>query len=116
MRRDVASLPPPAELAHVFDGLREVARRERASLLTVSVGIGLAFFNSARHVGRQHLLDPYREDLGPVSNEGFAAYARRVSRPYAEAVARHFSTELPTLTERGLERLRRQGGVDEQMK
>ena len=116
MRRDVASLPPPAELARVFDGLREVARRERASLLVVSVGIGLAFFNSARHVGRQHLLDPYREDLGPVSTEGFATYARRVSRPYAEAVARHFSAELPTLTERGLERLRRSGGVDEQPK
>jgi len=74
------------------------------------------FFNSARHVGRQHLLDPYREDLGPVSTEGFAAYARRVSRPYAEAVARHFSAELPTLTERGLERLRRQGDADEQAK
>ncbi len=112
MRREVASLPPPAELARVFDGLREVARRERASLLAVSVGIGLAFFNSARHIGRQHLLDPYREDLSPVAKEGFASYARRVSRPYAEAVARHFSTERATLTERGLERLRRQGDVD----
>ena len=116
MRRDAAGLPSPAELAHVFDGLREVARRERASLLAVSVGIGLAFFNSARHVGRQHVLDPYRDDLGPVSREGFATYARRVSRPYAQAVARHFSAELPTLTERGLDRLRRQGGVDEQSK
>ena len=64
-----------------------------ASLLEVSVGIGLAFFNSARHVGRQHLLDPYREDLRPVRDEGFGAYARRVSRPYAEAVARHFDAE-----------------------
>ena len=109
MRRDVASLPSPAELSRVFDGLGEVARRERASLLEVSVGIGLAFFNSARHVGRQHVLDPYREDLSPVSSEGFSAYARRVSRPYAEAVARHFSSELPTLTERGLGRLRHTG-------
>jgi hypothetical protein len=111
MRRDVASLPAPAELSHVFDGLREVARRERAGLLEVSVGIGLAFFNSARHVGRQHVLDPYREDLRPVSSEGFASYARRVSRPYAEAVARHFSSELPTLTERGLGRMRRGSGA-----
>ena len=63
-------------------------------------------FNSARHVGRQHLLDPYREDLRPVADEGFGAYARRVSRPYAEAVARHFSADAPSLTERGLERLR----------
>lgn len=107
IRRDAASLPPPEQLARAFAGLRDAARRERATLLEVSVGIGLAFFNSARHVGRQHLLDPYREDLRPVAEEGFAAYARRVSRPYAEAVARHFDAGSQTLTERGLERLRR---------
>ena len=107
IRRDAASLPSPAELARVFDGLRETARRERTSLLDVSVGIGLAFFNSARKVGRQHLLDPYAEDLRPVRDEGFGAYARRVSRLYAEAVARHFDAGQATLTERGLERLRR---------
>ena len=105
--RDAGSLPAPDELARVFDGLRETARREQATLLEVSVGVGLAFFNSARHVGRQHLLDPYREDLRPVGDEGFAAYARRVSRPYAAAVARHFDASQATLTERGLDRLRR---------
>ena len=73
----------------------------------MSVGIGLAFFNSARHVGRQHVLDPYREDLAPVRDEGLGAYARRVSRPYAEAVKRHFDTAAPSLTERGLEKVRR---------
>jgi hypothetical protein len=68
--------------------------------------VGLAFFNSARHVGRQHLLDPYREDLRPVKREGFGAYAARVSQRYAEAVARHFDLSEPSLTERGLEQLR----------
>ncbi len=111
IRRDAGSLPSPAELARVLDGLRETARREQTSLLAVSVGIGLAFFNSARKVGRQHLLDPYTEDLRPVRDEGFGAYARRVSRPYAEAVARHFDADQATLTERGLERLRRDGGA-----
>ena len=42
-----------------------------------------------------------------MRDEGLAAYARRVSRPYAEAVARHFDTEQPSLTERGLGRLDR---------
>jgi hypothetical protein len=107
--RDAGSLPTPDELARVFDGLRETARLEQATLLEVSVGVGLAFFNSARHVGRQHLLDPYREDLRPVGDEGFAAYARHVSRPYAAAVARHFDASQPTFTERGLERVRRSG-------
>ena len=109
LRRDATSLATPAELARVFDGLRETARRERASLLAVSVGIGLAFFNSARKVGRQHVLDPYTDDLRPVRDEGFAAYANRVSRRYADAVARHFDIEQATLTERGLDRLRRSG-------
>jgi hypothetical protein len=107
IRRDAATLPPPEELAKVFDGLREAARRERTSLLEVSVGVGLAFFNSARKVGRQHVLDPYAEDLKPVKSEGFGAYARRVSRPYADAIARHFDADRATLTERGLERLRK---------
>jgi len=107
IRRDAASLPSAEELARLYAGLLEAARRERTSILLVSVGIGLAFFNSARHVGRQHLLDPYREDLRPVAEEGLAAYARRVSRPYAEAVARHFDADQPSLTERGFDRLSR---------
>jgi hypothetical protein len=107
IRRDAGTLPGPEQLAGVFDGLRDAARRERASLLEVSVGIGIGFFNSARHVGRQHVLDPYREDLAPVRDEGLAAYARRVSAPYAAAVKRHFDTESRTYTERGIERMRR---------
>ena len=107
IRRDAASLPGPDELAGVFDGLRDASRREGTTLLEVSVGVGLAFFNSARHVGRQHLLDPYREDLAPVRDEGLGAYARRVSGPYAAAVKRHFDTAAPTFTERGLEKVRR---------
>ena len=107
IRRDAASLPSAQDLAKLYAGLLEAARRERRSVLEVSVGIGLAFFNSARHVGRQHLLDPYREDLRPVAEEGLGAYARRVSKPYAEAVVRHLDSEQPSLTERGLDRLHR---------
>ena len=107
IRRDAATLPAPDELAGVFAGLREASRREGTGLLEVSVGVGLAFFNSARHVGRQHVLDPYREDLAPVRDEGLGTYARRVSRPYSDAVRRHFAASSPSLTERGLDRMRR---------
>lgn len=106
LREDASELPGPAEMAAAFRGLRSAAARERRSLLEVSVGVGTAFFNSARHVGRQHLLDPYNEDLAPLRREGFGAYASRVSKPYAEAVARHFDSESDTLTERGIDRLR----------
>jgi hypothetical protein len=106
LRADASGLPKPAEMTAMLNGLRTLAKRERRSMLAVSVGVGTAFFNSARHVGRQHVLDPYREDLAPLRQEGFGAYAGRVSKPYAEAVRQHFGSETPTWTERGLKRLR----------
>jgi len=106
LRENAAGIPSPAELASLYAGLRATAAHERRSLLEVSAGVGLAFFNSARHVGRQHVLDPYSEDLRPLRREGFGAYAARVSRPYAEAAGRHFDRERATLTERGLDRIR----------
>jgi len=106
LRADASGLPSPTEMASLFDGLRVEAVRERRTLLEVSTGVGIAFFNSARHVGRQHLLDPYGEDLKPLRDEGFGGYAARVSRPYGAAVARQFDPERASLTERGLGKLR----------
>jgi hypothetical protein len=105
LRDDAKRLPTPVELQSVYEALLAEADREKRSLLEVSVGMGLAFFNSARKVGRQHVLDPYTEDLRPVRDEGFAAYARRVGKPYAQAVGRHFSPATPTLIERGIDKL-----------
>jgi len=106
LRTDASGLPSPTEMASLFDGLRAEAVRERRSLLEVSTGVGIAFFNSARHVGRQHVLDPYNEDLAPLRAEGFGAYAARVARPYGSAIARHFDPTNATLTERGVDKLR----------
>jgi hypothetical protein len=106
LRADASGLPSPAEMSSLLDGLRAEALRERRSLLEVSTGVGIAFFNSARHIGRQHLLDPYGEDLKPLRDEGFGAYASRVARPYGSAVARQFDPERASLTERGVDRLR----------
>ena len=106
LRTDASGLPSPTEMASLFDGLRAEAARERRTLLEVSTGVGIAFFNSARHVGRQHVLDPYHEDLAPLRSEGFGAYAARVSRPYGSAIARHFDPAKATLTERGVDKLR----------
>ena len=106
LRASASDLPSPTEMASLFDGLRAEAVRERRSLLDVSTGVGIAFFQSARHVGRRHVLDPYREELAPLRDEGFGAYAARVSRPYGSAVARHFDPMQASLTERGVDRLR----------
>jgi aconitate hydratase len=107
LREDAGGLPSPQELAKVYSALVREADREERSVLEVSVGMGLAFFNAARHVGREHVLSPYSEDLKPVRDEGFGAYALRVGRPYGQAIARHFDPRRETLTERGLERLGR---------
>jgi hypothetical protein len=101
------SLPSAEELAAVYEGLRRTAQAEGRPLLEVSAGVGLAFLLSARTVSREHLVVPYREDWRPLRREGFAAYARRVSGPYAHAVAGHLDPARPTWTERLIGRVAR---------
>jgi hypothetical protein len=105
LRDEREALPSQAELAALFQGLRRTAEAEQRSLLEVSSGVGLAFLVSAQNVSREHLIAPYNEDWQPLRNEGFAAYARRVSRPYGEAVSRHFDPNNPTWTEHLLGRV-----------
>jgi hypothetical protein len=105
LRRHADDLPGPPELAALYRGLRREAEREHRSLLEVSQGIGLAFLLSARSVSRDHLFVPYREDWRPLRDEGLAAHARRVSRPYGRALESHFDPRRPTWTERGLDRV-----------
>jgi hypothetical protein len=100
LRTDASSLPTAAEMAALLRGLRAAAQREQRTLLEVSSGIGLAFLASARSVGRDHIVAPYSEDWQPLRDEGFAAYAARISRPYRDAVIGHMDPTRITLTER----------------
>jgi len=104
LRAHADSLPSSGELAALYSALRRTAEAENKSLLEVSSGVGLAFLTSARKLSGAHVLAPYREDWQPLRDEGFGAYARRVGRPYREAVARHFRSDEPTRTERLLNR------------
>ena len=56
---------------------------------------------------RAEAVTPYREDWRPLRKEGFAAYYRRIARPYREAIAGHFDPARSSLTERALGRFRR---------
>jgi hypothetical protein len=105
LRDHADELPSPDELAALYRGLREEARREQRSLLEVSQGIGMAFLLSAGKVGRKHLVVPYGEDWKPLRDEGFGAYARRVSVPYGRAIEGHFDPGRETWTERGLDKV-----------
>ena len=106
LKRDATSLPTPRELAQLFDGLVRTSRMEGRSLLDVSTGIGLAFLTSARNVGRDHVVAPYREDWVPLRQEGFGAYASRVAGPYRKAISGHFDRDQRTWTERLIGRAR----------
>jgi hypothetical protein len=107
LRGDVDSLPSPDELASAYRGLVRTAERERRPLLEVSTGVGLAFLTSARNVGSEHVVAPYREDWQPMRREGFARYSRRVAGPYARAAAGNFDRRRPTWTERLIGRVAR---------
>jgi hypothetical protein len=107
LRADARALPAPRELAALYAALRATARAERASLLEVSSGVGLAFLLSARSVTSDHVVLPYREDWRPLRHEGFAAYARRIVRPYGRAVSGHLDLGRPTWTEKLVGRLSR---------
>jgi hypothetical protein len=104
LRSHAGSLPSADELAALFAALRRTAATEDRSLLEVSSGVGLAFVTSAGKVSSRHVVAPYREDWKPLRDEGLAEYARRVGRPYRDAVLRHLDTRKASLTERLLER------------
>jgi hypothetical protein len=117
LRAHADSLPSSEELAALYSALRRTAESENRSLLEVSSGVGLAFLTSARKVSDTHVVAPYREDWQPLRDEGFAAYAGRVGKPYREAVGRHFQHDEPTGTERLLDRFsawRRRRGLRDQ--
>jgi hypothetical protein len=105
LREHAGELPSPDELAALYGGLRREARLEGRSLLEVSQGIGLAFLLSAGRVSREQLFVPYREDWQPLRDEGFGAYARRISAPYVRALGGHLDPAYATWTERGLEKV-----------
>ncbi|MFN0094501.1 MAG: hypothetical protein ACKVVT_06945 [Dehalococcoidia bacterium] len=100
LKADVTSLPSPADLTQLFNGLVATARREDRSLLEVSSGVGMAFLTSARNLTRDHLVAPYAQDWQPLRREGFAAYGARVAKPYREAVEGHFDPARTSFTER----------------
>jgi hypothetical protein len=98
-------LPSQEQLGRLYESLRRTAAAEDRSLLEISQGVGMAFVTSARTISDRHVQVPYREDWEPLRDEGFAAYARRVSRPYGEAAASHFDPDRRSYTERVLNRI-----------
>lgn len=110
LREHADELPTAESLGSLFADLRAVAQKERRSLLTVSSAVAAGAVQAGAQLGTAHVFEYYRGALGAIRTEGFPTYLKRVSRPYAEAAARHLDPQRSTLTERWLERWQRRGG------
>jgi hypothetical protein len=83
----------PGRLVDEMKRARVLARdREIGSgdELLGTLGMGMAFLDSANTVTKTRLAIPHREDWEPLRTEGFAAYARRVGGPTRAGGGRPF--------------------------
>ena len=99
-RREPDDLPSVAELATAYEGLRATAERERSSLLEVperaSASRSWTRAATRRPPARARSVHP---KLRARPRRGVRGLRRaRVSRPYADAVAKHSDPLQPTLT------------------
>ena len=110
---DVVNAIPQAEVARMWQEMRDLAAAEHVSLLELSsamtlhsldkiADVGRGVLTSVRIAGRlvdAHLLDYYRIALADIHREGYYATLAKVSGAYIEGVWRNFSTERTTFTE-----------------
>ena len=114
LQRQGEDLPSADDLATIFDGLQEAARREGRSVAELSATVGLAAARAGVELGNAHVFDYYREALGAIADEGLLAFLRRVTRPYLQRTGRHFDPAAPTQTDRLLDWVgRRRAGRDD---
>ena len=110
---DPASVIPQAEIARVWNEMRDIATREKASLFEVSGAMTLfvlsrsgaavrGALSGVRVAGRlfdRHVIDHYEQALTDIRNRGLYATLRDTSAPYVEAMWQNFSSEKTTITE-----------------
>jgi len=104
LRDKAAHLPDADGLARLYTDLQNVARREGASIYATSSLIARGALRTGLAMGNEHVFAYYRRALDDIATEGLATYVTRVSRPYRRAVARHLDPEIPSHTERLIQR------------
>jgi len=110
---DPASVIPQAEIARVWDEMREIAVRNGVSPLAVSGAMTLytlaqlhtvarGALSGVRVAGRlfdRHVIDHYEAALADIRARGLYATLRESSAPYIDAVWNNFATNKTTVTE-----------------
>jgi hypothetical protein len=102
LRRQASDLPPPEELATLFQEIQATAQREGRSLTDVSAALALAAAKAGVEMGNVHIFDFYRDALGTIREEGLLRYLRRVATPYLSRAGSHFNPNERTYTDRFL--------------
>ena len=106
LRKQAADLPDADGLARLYGDLERIARQEGTSIYATSSLIARGALRTGLAMGNEHVFDYYRRAILDISNEGLPAYVSRVSRPYGRAVIRHLDPNVPSHTERWLQRRR----------
>jgi hypothetical protein len=120
-----ASLPSRETVSHLWAQLKSESARQQRSVFETSSMMAVAAVRalpdgvrwlsaSARvgaartgHVVAAGLLDHYKQTLTEIRQVGYLSYAGRQFRPYMRAALDQFSPKRRTLTQRLLEKLRR---------
>jgi hypothetical protein len=124
-RMKPAALPSPARIGDQWDALKQESARqgrsvfETSSLMAVSAVRSLPgkalWLSRSAGVGATHagkilstsILDSYSQTLNELREVGYLAYAKRQLSPYVRACVEQFSPERRTLTQKLLERTRK---------
>lgn len=110
---DATKVIPQAEIARLWEEMRQVAAKEGVSPWAVSTAMTLYTLSKVGTVGKgalsgarvagnlfeRHVLTHYVESLADIRRRGLYAALRETSGPYVEAVWQNFSSEKMTITE-----------------
>ena len=110
---DATKVIPQAEIARLWEEMRQVAAKEGVSPWAVSTAMTLYTLSKVGTVGKgalsgarvagnlfeRHVLTHYVESLADIRRRGLYAALRETSGPYVEAVWQNFSSEKATITE-----------------
>jgi hypothetical protein len=110
---DYAAVLPQQELSRYWDEMRQIAQREKVSLLEVSTALTLhslgklgaitkGAFTGLRVAGgmlNRTVIAHYTQALSTLREKGFYAVVSESYGPYVEAVWQNFAEERKTLTE-----------------
>lgn len=108
----VADALPQAEIARMWNEMKQLAAAENVSLLAISSSMTLHALGKMANVGRgalstvrvagglldRHVIEHYRTALMDLHRQGYYATLAQVSGPYVAGVWHNFSSEKQTVT------------------